>query len=139
MTDPKPAEQLKAIQAEMSRKANVLLEQILNTDQNGRPKVAAPTQSTPTAAERPAEDRIAEIDALIAADPTQPNTELHALRDRLMSDVSPGSGDGGTREPLPAPTLGEQMAEATARGDHATAMSLKSQQLAAIVDKQNGM
>lgn len=134
MPDIDRTEQQRAMREEMSSKANTLLTQMLNTDKNGRPRTAAPAP-TP-AVERTPEERIAEIDRL---DPAGENAELRTLRDQLMSTVPPGPGDGGARQPLPAPTLGEQIRDAEQSGDFATSGRLKTQQLAAIVDRQNGM
>ena len=58
---------------------------------------------------------------------------LIAQKNIAGTTTPPGPGDGGPRTPVPAQTIGEQIAAAEAAGDTDTAMSLKSQRLASLV------
>ena len=58
---------------------------------------------------------------------------LIELKNIAGTTTPPGPGDGGPRTPVPAQTIGEQIAAAEAAGDTDTAMSLKSQRLASLV------
>lgn len=131
-----PIDQLKTIQEQMHAKAARLHQTMQTADVNGRVAQSLAEQHRRKFAE-PTATRVEQIDRLIETATDAEREALAPIRDAALAEVSPGPGDGGARQPLPALSLQQQADQATANGDHGTAMSIKSQQIAGLIQKRN--
>lgn len=134
MTDP--AETLRQLKEDMRGKAEKLYRQMQDTDVNGRVAWSLAEQHRQKFAE-PTATRVEQIDRLMETASDGEREALERVRDAALAELPPGPGDGGARQPLPAPSLQQQADQAAASGDHGRAMSIKSQMLGEIVQRRN--